>query len=372
MNDLKRFYMSTREKNSWIDYALDANLVKRSLLTSLLVGSTLNLINQWGVFVSDQQVVWTSLILTYCVPYFVSTFSGIKSIQSLNKKANVIERQRDKECKKLNSDIDELKSITAQITQNARNVNLASSKRLNFVGEVSDTARKAYNINEGLAKQAVNSQQTLNKAEQSFRSLCNFIEDLSLQIINASEASKKLSYQLEHFLAEFETIANLASGIASIADQTNLLALNATIEAARAGELGKGFAVVAEEVKNLSYKTKSNANEIDNHLNVLQQRKLALDKAASLLTDSMIKSVTAISTSDEGMERITQMLTEQLDEIKTNFNDTIEQLRVECSNLNQLVDGVGVIEEDTKKAIGGSATNIKLGTDALHLIDHLT
>lgn len=63
----------------WIDHAFTPGLIKRSVNTALLVGTILNLINQGHTLFSDAPIVWTSVWLTYLVPYCVSTYSGAMS-----------------------------------------------------------------------------------------------------------------------------------------------------------------------------------------------------------------------------------------------------------------------------------------------------
>lgn len=60
----------------WLKIAFHPKLVKRSVGTSLIVGTLLNIINQGEVIWGDQNLVLSSFLLTFLVPYFVSTVSG--------------------------------------------------------------------------------------------------------------------------------------------------------------------------------------------------------------------------------------------------------------------------------------------------------
>jgi aerotaxis receptor len=61
---------------------------------------------------------------------------------------------------------------------------------------------------------------------------------------------------------------NVVKVIASIAHQTTMLALNAEIEVTRAWNAGRAFAVIADEVKELSMRSISAAEDIAEKLNV--------------------------------------------------------------------------------------------------------
>ena len=208
--------------------------------------------------------------------------------------------------------------------------------------------------------------------DESFGELCSHIEKLSVLISNATSASEGLSIELQNFLAEFDAIATLASGITSTAEQTNLLALNAAIEAARAGETGRGFAVVADEVKSLAHVTKTNATQIDTRLNNLKKYQLALDKALSSLNDSMQKAEQSTNDGASTMQVSTRMVNEAANEVKNGFSTVKSTLTEEANKLDLLSSNVTILTGDTKKAVVGSAQNMKLGEQANALVQTLS
>jgi hypothetical protein len=58
-------------------YAVSDGVPRRSLWVALIVGTILNLINQGDLFLSGQRLDFTKLLLTYVVPYMVSTYGAV-------------------------------------------------------------------------------------------------------------------------------------------------------------------------------------------------------------------------------------------------------------------------------------------------------
>ncbi|MCP5502534.1 MAG: CZB domain-containing protein [Leptospiraceae bacterium] len=93
--------------------------------------------------------------------------------------------------------------------------------------------------------------------------LQNLTKNLNADSIQLkSDNSQMLSeiQNLNHFTGE---LALSIRDIREISDTTKILAVNALIESAHAGEMGKGFAVVADRVSELSKKTKSIVEDIN-------------------------------------------------------------------------------------------------------------
>ncbi len=361
-------------KQSWLSIALSSPMLKRSLSTSVIVGTLLNLINQNEAILGEGTIVWLQVILTYLVPFCVSTFAGTLSTlhasievedceQELKAQQN--QQQLVSEC------LITLTALTENITQNAKNVNQASSQRISFVEQVAETARHAESTSEQLVAETSKSHLALEKVENAFNQVCLHITDLGNEVNSAAEASNELSGEISQFLSEFESIAALATVITSISEQTNLLALNAAVEAARAGDSGRGFAVVADEVKNLATQTKDNASQINIHLQALKKHQQSLDTALKSLNSSMQKTQTATNSGESSMKNSTLETRQSMSEVKESLQQVNQSLNSENKRLNELANHVDELAEDTRKAIKGSATNIGLGNEVLEHLNKL-
>lgn len=70
------------------------DVVKDALLVSLVVGTILNIVNQGDIFINleFEKISILKVILTYIVPYLVSTYSSVRTRLSFD---------IEKECKNL-------------------------------------------------------------------------------------------------------------------------------------------------------------------------------------------------------------------------------------------------------------------------------
>lgn len=62
--------------------ALKPGIVKRSLIIALIVGTILNLINQGDMLVGAGDVNLLKCLLTYMVPYCVSTYGAVTALHA--------------------------------------------------------------------------------------------------------------------------------------------------------------------------------------------------------------------------------------------------------------------------------------------------
>ncbi len=77
--------MSAAETSSLlriVRLCLSGGIPRRSLMVALIVGTILNLINQGDGLLGSAPIDWTRLILTYMVPYAVSTYGAVSALLS--------------------------------------------------------------------------------------------------------------------------------------------------------------------------------------------------------------------------------------------------------------------------------------------------
>jgi hypothetical protein len=60
-----------------IQYSLSDGIPLRSGCVALIVGTVLNLINQGDAMLGATPINWTKIVLTYFVPYAVSTYGAV-------------------------------------------------------------------------------------------------------------------------------------------------------------------------------------------------------------------------------------------------------------------------------------------------------
>jgi hypothetical protein len=72
----------SNDRLSALSRALSWPIARRSLLTMLIVGSFLNLINQGDALMRSDAINWWKVLLTYCVPFCVATFGAYSAFRS--------------------------------------------------------------------------------------------------------------------------------------------------------------------------------------------------------------------------------------------------------------------------------------------------
>jgi len=68
---------------AWLAIAMQESIRKRAIRIAVVVGSILALINHGDALLSGQMTVaaWIKVVLTFVVPYCVSTFASVQAIR---------------------------------------------------------------------------------------------------------------------------------------------------------------------------------------------------------------------------------------------------------------------------------------------------
>ncbi|WP_299478381.1 methyl-accepting chemotaxis protein [uncultured Roseibium sp.] len=355
-------------------------MFKRALITAIVVGSILTIINQVdAVFGQAELVIWQALLST-AVPFIVSLVSAYLTLRhkDANHKNNALDPQAAPADEASRSDgqnfaappgpaaeaeIEQLKdawAVVSQIGQNARAVNSASRERAEFLAELISTADQIQDDLRSVGVRAESCTQDLANAGTKITEARESIQTISETCLGAADLIGKLNTATSDLTNKFNDIENLAQEISSISAQTNLLALNATIEAARAGDAGKGFAVVASEVKALAGSTEKAVESIATILSEMTQ---SLAETRELVKTAKEKLELSDTQSAGSLEQISTV-EDYLQDLTSRNEATSRQMNDKTSALDEVSTNLHKIRQDTENAIKGSAKNIELAKRA--------
>ncbi len=335
------------------------SLHKKAFVVALIVGTVLNLINQYPQLFSDFSVNWLQVGTTYLVPYLVSFFSSKSAVHKHQSAAADLQAQQPDSCEKLLEITDNARSKVTEIADNANDVNQRSKARVSFVDETLNEVKSMADESHSVVDLSQESLMGIEMVNKSFSQL----EVQQAQFMNEFRESgswaEELFAETQAFTDEFMKIEEMAKTITGISSQTNLLALNASIEAARAGEAGRGFAVVADEVKNLANKSGEHAGEINQLVASLSEASTSLSAKVKSFSEQM--STLLGQQDNTSSEVLMQSIAALLD----NINQMSESAGSQLGRVDAMVPKFEQIAEDTRAAVVGSQRNIELSSAVL-------
>ncbi len=371
------------------------DLVHRAVIVALTAGTILTVINQWEAVFGEVLLDIPKVILTYCVPYVVSSVSSLIATvthtkhhqatldelqaqavdieQSMSTISSGLDEQLEsiRDTPSLKNGHDKSSDLTQPLTSailkgtdikgNAEKVNVTSIERTAFIGDLIGKAENFAGNIDGLIQQMQNSEGDLDSMGETIAAMSNTFSTIHHEMSQGRKNSSQLADNIATFNTSFNEINAIAGDIAVVARQTNLLALNATIEAARAGEAGKGFAVVANEVKDLA----TNVSKSVSQVNALVE---TLNEGLKDLTQGIKSLETTMTNTEQETQKDAQKSQETSGRMSSLVNQSREQLsdfNNELQKFNGLTDDIREIKANTEAAISGSARNIELASGLL-------
>jgi methyl-accepting chemotaxis protein len=127
-----------------------------------------------------------------------------------------------------------------------------------LASEVSELAQAILQIRKSSELNKTSLEETVRDSQKGMELMSSVEERIGL----VSHSITEVSDRVQNLIRQSERIGEILKVIQQITEKTNLLALNTAIIATQAGRFGGQFAVVADEIRDLSQRVKSNAEEV--------------------------------------------------------------------------------------------------------------
>lgn len=281
-----------------------------------------------------------------------------------------------KERKKMQLNLDDVTTISFDLTGSAEQVGTVSTDLLTSSQEQLDTLNStvsaSHEINSMIMKTSDNAKELsenaihLQEMASVGRSIVQNMVNSSLEIKEGSEHFKNQMQEsiseLSNALLVIQEIADKTKLINEIVFQTKLLSFNASVEAARAGEHGKGFAVVAEEIGKLAQVSGSSSLEIakivDRSVKSVNQALEATKKKVEDLTQATAIRSEAGYAQAKSCETIFASINGKISEITTMVQEITTATNEQSIGVEQLDHAIGNLQEvaDRNRLVASQST----------------
>lgn len=299
---------------------------------------------------------------------FLDSFEKIviKLVHNTSELDTVVDNVMDKVSRTNDSSTD-ISAVTEELAASMENVTDAvneihqnMSDVNSGISDMTDTAGKMCDYSQEMKERAGHMEKSAHETKDTTQTI---IADIVKKLDVAIEGSKNI-----------DQINNLTADILSISEQTNLLSLNASIEAARAGEAGAGFAVVADQIRQLADSSKesasniqqlnttiigtvnnliTNSNELVNFLKetVLNDYDNFVEAGQKYNEDAITLGniMEDFSRKNHQMSSIIGEITNRIDSISANVNESNKGIMNVAENISSLVSDIDEIHSEMDK-----------------------
>ena len=212
-----------------------------------------------------------------------------------------------------------------------------------------------------MAAQSRDAEQTAHTVSDLSAEGRRAIAQSSEEVQSLAQAVNEASQLMDRLTQRSAEVGQSTGMIREISDQTNLLALNAAIEAARAGEQGRGFAVVADEVRKLSQRARTSADEITRTVDTIQ-------------TEIRQAVVHMASASEQAQKSAAHArgATEVLGKIDTQAATALDSVHQIAAGTQQQSVASSDIARHVEQIAGSTQQNSRAANETAGMVTHLT
>lgn len=336
---------------------------KGCFITASLVGTALNMVNQWSAFFGDSDISLHAALLTY-LGVFIVYLIGQRYRNNQTPEEETAPEGTTAHAN-LQSHTDEINTLAELFCASARTANSTSMEQAKITAEpqqaIEVVAQKANRIHTA----AHSTLESFTQSQAMHQSLEKHVEALIKGVKTAEDWSNELVQRTRDFNAEFEKIDAMASVISEMASSTNLLALNAAIESARAGEAGRGFAVVAGEIKRLAVISGENADMINSQIASVSTIETRIINDTETFSHAMSDLISDISGDENNVQDLSATLSKLIESIHQQIENIKQQSASQATDTQGIVEHLNAIEKKALTAVSDSEKNIDVGTSIL-------
>ncbi len=355
--------------------------LKRALITMMIVGPVLIVINQFEALFGDQPFRLFSAILTVVVPFSVSLVSSLMTQSEVAKRAEVetaiqpmapaapIAQQPRVNIpsqpvipESVLASVSNAASRINTVRENAKGVNARSRERKQHIEKAIGFAEDFVEKLKADVSRFATDICMLQTTDDAMRATSTSVVASREALVQAGANRRETEVAVARFEAAFQRINEMTTQIADISSRTNLLALNATIEAARAGEAGRGFNIVAGEVKQLSQLSAKAADEIRS---LVEEMGAANHTMMTTITE-LGRSLDVAESESGEIETSASKASQAISVALTNLQETSLKAESNAQEFSRLLEDFEALHKDTEAAIKGSSTNVDLTQDIIN------